>query len=235
MAVETTTPVRRLPMKASQVINRDTTLRFTFAGRQYAAYEGDTIASALAAAGVTTFTRSLKYHRRRGLLCAAGNCPNCLVQIGDEPNVRACATCVREGMTVEAQNVSPSLDVDVMSLTQTADRFLPAGYPYKAVMRPRALWPVYEYILRHTSGFGRVDLKSKPGEFDKQYKHADVTVVGGGPAGLRAALAAANSGARVILLEIEPALGGHLRYAVHAVDGRPAYEYVAQLCAQVSA
>src|SRR5450432_3447983 len=109
MAFPTTTQLRRLPAKASQVINRKKSLVFTFDGRQYSAYEGDTIASALTAAGAATFTRSLKYHRRRGLLCAAGNCPNCLVQIGDQPDVRACTTCVRNGMVIEAQNTSPSL------------------------------------------------------------------------------------------------------------------------------
>src|SRR5664279_2369894 len=140
MAFPTTTQLRRVPLKASQVINRKKSLVFSFDGRQYSAYEGDTIASALAVAGTTTFSRSFKYHRRRGLLCAAGNCPNCLVQVGDEPNVRACVTCVHDGMVVEAQNASPSLDADVMSVTQLVDRFLPAGFYYKAFMRPRALW-----------------------------------------------------------------------------------------------
>ncbi len=73
----------RLPDAPSQVIQRDNVLRFTFDGQTFSAYEGDTIASALAAAGVMTFSRSFKYHRRRGLLCVAGRCPNCLVRVGD--------------------------------------------------------------------------------------------------------------------------------------------------------
>jgi sarcosine oxidase subunit alpha len=235
MTFPTTTQTRRLPASPSQVVNRQKSLVFSFDGRQYSAYEGDTIASALAVAGVATLSRSFKYHRRRGLLCVSGNCPNCLVQVGDEPNVRACTTPVCHGMAVESQNASPSLDVDVMSLTQLADRFLPAGFYYKAFMRPRALWPLYERVLRHAAGLGEVNPKAEPGHFDKVYKHADVTIVGGGPAGLRAALAAAEQGAQVILMDSEPSLGGHLRYASHLIDGQPAYGYITQLATRVSA
>jgi sarcosine oxidase subunit alpha len=211
------------------MINRQNVLTFTFDGKAYTAYEGDTIASALTAAGMTTFSRSFKYHRRRGLLCVAGNCPNCLVQMGDEPNVRGCVTPVRQSMTVRSQNAWPSLDTDLMSLTRLVDRFLPAGFYYKAFMRPQALWPLYERALRTAAGLGEVVLESKPGYFDKLYKHADVTVVGGGPSGLQAALSAANLGAKVLLLESEPALGGHLRYSTREVNGQLAYEYVARL------
>ena len=204
--------MNRLPDAPSQVIKRDTVLRFTFDGRVFSAYEGDTIASALAAAGVTTFSRSFKYHRRRGLLCAAGRCPNCLVRVGDEPNVRACRTPVAQGMVVTSQNAWPSLQRDVMSLIQRVSRFLPAGFYYKTFMRPRALWPIYERIIRRAAGLGRVDPDAKPHHPAKVYKHADVAVIGGGPAGLSAAQAAAQTGARVILLEAEPTLGGHLRW-----------------------
>jgi sarcosine oxidase subunit alpha len=235
MAASVTEKSRRLAGSPSQVVNRQKVLTFTFNGKTYSAYEGDTIASALAAAGVTVFSRSFKYHRPRGLLCAAGNCPNCLVQVGDEPNVRSCCTPVRDGLAARSQNAWPSLNADLMSLTQTVDRFLPAGFYYKAFMRPRALWPLYERVLRHAAGLGEVDPDSKPGYFDKVYKHADVVVAGGGPAGVRAALAAANLGARVLLLESEPALGGHLRYATDTVQGRPAHAYAAELAAQVAA
>src|SRR5262245_53995433 len=115
--------IRRLPATPSQVIDREKVLTFTFDGKAYTAYQGDTIASALAGADVTTFSRSFKYHRRRGLLCVAGNCPNCLVQVADEPNVRSCTTPVRSGMAVRSQNAWPSLDADIMSLTQLVDRF----------------------------------------------------------------------------------------------------------------
>src|SRR5512133_2183058 len=110
----TITANQRLAPGPSQVIDRQKVLTFTFNGKTYPAFEGDTIASALAAAGVTTFSRSFKYHRQRGLLCVAGNCPNCLVQVGDEPNVRSCVTPVRAGMAVRSQNAWPSLDADLM-------------------------------------------------------------------------------------------------------------------------
>lgn len=235
MAVSITDDTRRLPAAPSQIVDREKSFTFTFDGKTFTAYEGDTIASALVAAGVTTFSRSFKYHRRRGLMCAAGNCPNCLVQVGDEPNVRSCATPAESGVKVSSQNAWPSLQLDVMSLTQLVDRFLPAGFYYKAFMRPRVFWPMYEEVLRHAAGLGEVDPNSKSAYFDKIYKHADVTVVGGGPTGMRAALAAANAGAQVILMETEAALGGHLRYATHDINGEPAYQYAAKLAAEVSA
>lgn len=206
----------RLPAAPSQLINRDKVLRFTFDGKSFSAYEGDTIASALAAAGVTTFSRSFKYHRRRGLLCVAGRCPNCLVRADDQPNVRACKTPVSAGMAVASQNAWPSLERDVMSLTQRINRFLPVGFYYKTFMRPRSLWPTYEHLIRRAAGLGRVDPKSESSQPPKVFKHADVAVIGGGPAGLCAAQAAAEAGARVILLEAESTLGGHLRWTQDA-------------------
>src|SRR5215207_623232 len=184
----------RLAEAPSQTLNRREVVKFTFNGREYSAYEGDTIASALAAAGVDVFSRSFKYHRPRGLMCASGNCPNCMVQIGDEPNVRACVTPVQREMKVEPQNVFPSLATDVMSMTQMVGRFLSAGFYYKTFIHPRQLWPVYERVLRAAAGLGKVDEDSHPGYFDKIYKHADVTVIGGGPAGMKAARAAARLG-----------------------------------------
>ncbi len=202
----------RLPEAPSQIIKRGTVLHFTWDGQTYAAYEGDTIASALAAEGVTTFTRSFKYHRRRGLLCVSGRCPNCLVRVGDEPNVRACVTPVAQGMVVTSQNAWPSLKRDLMSGIQWVSRFLPVGFYYKTFMHPRALWPTYERIIRRAAGLGWLDPHAEPRHPAKVYKHADVAVIGGGPAGMSAAQAAAQAGARVILIESEPALGGHLRW-----------------------
>ena len=203
---------RRSP-QPTEVIDRSQTVTFSFNGQEYRAHPGDTIASALAAAGVQVFSRSFKYHRPRGLLCCAGDCPNCLVQIGDEMNVRACMRSVESGMVVEPQNAWPSLARDAMSLTALGDRFLPVGFYYKTFIRPKALWPAYEAFLRHAAGLGQVNTDSTvPDGYHKQYIHADVVVVGGGPAGLSAALAAAETGARVALFDENNALGGHTRY-----------------------
>ena len=208
-----TTP-NRLHPKQGEAIDRSTTIRFTFDGVEYTAHPGDTVASALTAAGIKVLSRSFKYHRPRGLLCCAGHCPNCLVQIGTEPNVRACTRPVEAGMDVRPQNVWPSLNRDLLSLTQLGSRFMPVGFYYKTFIRPQKLWPLYEHTLRHAAGLGEVDLDTPPGEFDKQYLHTDIVVVGGGPAGISAALGAAEAGAQVLLFDESSALGGHLRFTV---------------------
>jgi sarcosine oxidase subunit alpha len=195
-----------------QLIDRDRSFAFTFDGERIRAHPGDTIGSAVAAAGVRVLSRSFKYHRPRGLLCCAGHCPNCLVQVGDEPNVRACRRAAEPDMEVHPQNVWPSLQRDLMSLTALGDRFMPVGFYYKAFIRPQALWPAYEWVLRHAAGLGRVDPDTAPASYDKQYLHADVAVVGGGPAGLSAALSAAQQGARVLLFDENSQVGGHVRY-----------------------
>ncbi|MGH2523980.1 MAG: FAD-dependent oxidoreductase, partial [Anaerolineales bacterium] len=202
----------RLAARPGEAIDRSETIKFTFDGREYTAHPGDTVASALAAAGVQVFSRSFKYHRPRGLLCCAGHCPNCLVQVGDEPNVRACKQPVEGGLKVRHQNAWPSLDYDLMSLTALGDRFLPVGFYYKAFIRPKPLWPLYEEVLRRAAGLGEINLHTHHGEYSKQYLYTDVAVIGGGPAGISAALAAAEQGAKVMLFDDNPALGGHLRF-----------------------
>lgn len=197
-------------------------LRFRFAGRWIDAYEGDTIASALYAAGVRTFSRSFKYHRPRGLLCAAGRCPNCLVNVDGVPHVRSCVTPAAEGMEVRPQRGWPSLEADVLRVIDRLAPLLPVGFYYKTFMRPRRLWPMYEEALRRLAGYGDLDHRHPPqGDYSKEYHYADVAVVGGGPAGLRAAAAAARAGAHVVLVDDQPALGGHLRYQVQSAGGGP--------------
>jgi len=203
---------RRLPPQAGEVIDRTRTLAFTWNGRPVAAHPGDTIVSALAAAGVRVLSRSFKYHRPRGVQSATALDPGCLVQVGDEPNVRAAARRVEPGMAVVAQNAWPSLDFDLKAANRLLGRFLPPGFYYKTFMKPQRLWPMYQRLLRRFAPGGRLDAAARPGYFDKKYAHADVLVAGGGPAGMATAIAAAAAGARVILVEEEPALGGHLRW-----------------------
>lgn len=186
---------------------------FTFDGRAVHAIHGQSIAAALYASGVRVFTRSFKYHRPRGLFCVSGDCPNCLMQVDGRPNVRTCIEPVRAGQVVRAQNVWPSLGFDVLRIFDKLDAFLPVGFYYKRFHKPRWLWPLFEHVVRHIAGLGRVDVHSRPELHTTiEHLHAEVCVVGGGPAGLAAAHAAAEAGADVLLLERQPMLGGRLLY-----------------------
>jgi sarcosine oxidase subunit alpha len=188
-----------------------TPITFTFDERPIEAYEGDTVAAALFAVGVRIFSRSFKYHRPRGLLCCAGRCPNCLMNVDGTPNVRTCVTPARAGMQVRHQNAWPSLDRDALSVIGRIERLLPVGFYYKTFIHPRALWPVYEHVLRNVGGIGVVQRGSRPEGYHHEYRATEVAVIGGGPAGMAAALAAAQAGCRVVLVEEQDALGGMLR------------------------
>ena len=205
----------RLPSQPGELINRGKAIRFTFDGKAVEAYEGDTVGSALYAGGLRTFSRSFKYHRRRGLLCCAGQCPNCIVAVDDAPGVRACTEPVREGMRVEHLNAQPGLELDVMRAADiVGGPFTRPGFYYKTFIRPRKLWPLYEKVLRHAAGLGVLRKRQSEREWRTEYRrrHADVLVIGGGTAGIGAAKAAAASGADVVLVDegpvpIEPIAG----------------------------
>ena len=205
----------RLPNQPGELINRTKVIRFTFDGKAVEAYEGDTVGSALYADGRRTFSRSFKYHRRRGLLCCSGQCPNCIVAVDGAPGVRACTEPVREGMKVEHLNAQPGLDFDVMRATDlVGTKFTPPGFYYKTFIRPRKLWPVYEKVLRHAAGLGVLRKQQTEREWRTEYRrrHADVLVIGGRVAGRSAAKAAAEQGADVVLVDegptpIEPIAG----------------------------
>ena len=180
----------RLPPQPGERIDRARELSFEFDGKLVRALEGDTIASALYAGGRRIFSRSFKYHRPRGLLCCAGQCPNCLVSVDDDPGVRACTEPARAGMRVRHLNAVPSLDRDAMrAVDVVGGPFTPPGFYYKTFKRPRRLWPLYERVLRRAAGLGRAPAPRSAREWRTDYRrrHADVLVVGGGPAGLEAA------------------------------------------------
>ncbi|MBJ30882.1 MAG: sarcosine oxidase [Acidimicrobiaceae bacterium] len=213
----------RLPEQPGEVIDRSTSLSFTWNGKAMTGFEGDTIASALAANGVDVFGRSMKYHRKRGIMTADHWDPNLFLQVGDEPNVRAGSRKLRAGMVVSTQNVWPSLKFDLAAANQLVGRFLSSGFYYKTFMRPQFLWPLYQKVLRKFAPGGEIHWKtSKHGAYDKRYVHPDVLVAGGGPAGMGAALAAAEAGAQVLLVEHYTELGGHLRWGDDAQRTRAA-------------
>ena len=208
----------RLDVQATEVIDRSAKLRFRWNGKRFNGFAGDTIASALAASGEHIFSRSMKYHRPRGILTADYWDPNLMVQVGDDPNVRAGHRLLEAGMDVSAQNVWPSLRHDVKAANSLVGRFLTAGFYYKTFMRPQKLWPSYERVLATFAPGGKIDLDTPHRYHDKRYAHPDVVVAGAGPAGISAALAAASAGARVLLVEHEHAVGGHLRYSSRDTD-----------------
>ncbi len=195
---------------------------FYFDGKPYTAEEGDTIASALYRAGVRVFSRSFKYHRPRGLLCAAGKCPNCLVDVDGAANVRACTEQVRDGAIVTHQNASPSLKHDMLSVAGLADWLMPIGFYYKTFTHPAA-WKMVEPLIRRAAGIGKVKhpvlndhddvIKATRGyRYEHVYLHADKAIIGGGPAGMIEALKAAEEGLDVVLVDDQPELGGNLRF-----------------------
>jgi sarcosine oxidase subunit alpha len=210
----------RLPSPAGLLIDRNRPLSFRFEGRPYGAFAGDTIASALAAQGEYLLSRSFKYHRPRGLLTAAGQDGHCLVQVEDEPNVRADCRLVAENMNVLAQHYRGTLARDRHEVLDRLDRFMPPGFYYRAFFRPQGVWQrVWEPLIRARSGSGRVNLAARRATTEKQFLFCDVAVVGAGPAGMTAALAAARGGAEVLLIEENPYLGGALAYARFDVEG----------------
>ena len=200
----------RLPERLGEAIRRDRPIRFRFERRTISAFEGDTVGSALAVAGVTITSRSFKYHRPRGLHCMTGSCPNCLMQIDGIPNVRACTEPVREGMRVERQNAWPSVDRDIHGWLNTVSFMMPPGFYYKIFQRPRWAWPFVEPFIRSKAGLGTVPHEPDHRRRRRINLHPDVLVIGAGAAGLAAAAEAAKAGATVVLLEQGREAGGHL-------------------------
>ena len=204
---------QRLPLPAGRRIDRSRPLAFEFEGRSYEGYAGDTVASALAACGVWSLSRSFKLHRLRGPFSFAGEEASTLVQLDDEPNVHADVRGLESGMSIWAQNTVGGLASDRASIIGRFERFLPVGFYYKAFYRPRGVWNLWEKIIRRVAGLGRVDLTWCPEYFDKKHGHCDVAVIGGGAAGMSTALACGARGLDVMLIEREPELGGWLTYA----------------------
>lgn len=212
-------------------------LDFTFLGRAVRGYAGDTVASALHASGVRIFGRSLKYHRPRGLYSIDGESSNTFMAIDGVPNECAETTALRAGMSVRAQNVRGDPGTDFFGLIDPFDRLMPAGFYYRLFHRPYRLWPLFQNALRRMAGTGVLDPRGKgdDGVRAERYLNADVAVVGGGAAGMAAALAAAEGGLRVCLFDRRPCLGGHLAWRVREHEGEPLYRRGEALAAQVQA
>jgi sarcosine oxidase, subunit alpha len=218
------------------------TARFTFDGKTFDALEGDTVASALLANGVHLVGRSFKYHRPRGILSAGPEEPNALIDVSRDaarrqPNVRAPVQEVFDGMKVESQNRWPSLAFDVGGVNNLLSPFFAAGFYYKTFMWPKAAWEkVYEPFIRKAAGLGVSPTEEDPDHYANRYAHCDVLVAGAGVAGLSAALAAAEAGARVILVDEQPEVGGALHFDTSVkIDGRNGYEWAQASAAKLKA
>ncbi len=223
-------------------VDRSKKIQFTFDGRSYEGLAGDTLASALLANGVHLIGRSFKYHRPRGILGSGSEEPNALVTVTRDaarrtPNLRATQVEIYEGMTAESQNRWPSLEFDVGAINNLLSPMLPAGFYNKTFMWPRSWWfKVYEPKIRAAAGLGVAPTLPDPDRYAQQYVHCEVLVVGAGPAGLAAAAAAAQSGARVILCDEQAEMGGSLLSERSAtIEGLPAMDWVAQTLASLRA
>jgi len=199
--------------------DRGEKIRITFNGRSVSAYEGETIAAALYASGIRIFSRSMKYHRPRGLFCLSGHCSHCLMRVNGEPNVRVCTTPVDNGMIIESQNAWPSLKFDIAAISGKLDFLLRPGFYYRYFIKPRWLYHIWERFLRNAAGIGKIADKPEPHVPVKRKQASPrVLVVGGGIAGMNAAINALNKGADVWLIERESKLGGRFRYDTREVD-----------------
>jgi sarcosine oxidase subunit alpha len=227
MALDSAQPQR---LARGGLIDRTAPLSFSFDGRHYQAYCGDTLASALLANGRHLIGRSFKYHRPRGILSAGSDEPNALVTLRSgarsEPNTRATMIELYDGLVAHSQNRWPSLAFDVMAVNQWASPLLGAGFYYKTFMWPASFWEkVYEPLIRRAAGLGRAADAADPDTYEKAFAHCDVLVIGGGAAGLMAALAAGRTGARVLLADEDVLLGGRLLSDTHEIAGLDAHAW----------
>ncbi len=221
--------------QGGRLIDRSTRVPFTFDGKRLTGLAGDTLASALLANDQMLVGRSFKYHRPRGILASGAEEPNGLVNLGEgnthEPNQRVTMTEVFEGLTATSQNRWPSLETDIGALNGFFSRFLTAGFYYKMFIHPRPLWKhVYEPFIRKSAGLGKApDPETRdPDIYEHFHVHTDLLIVGGGVAGLQAALAAGASGVQVLLMEMEPHLGGRAPVDGGMIGGKPVEDWIAE-------
>jgi sarcosine oxidase subunit alpha len=210
---------------SSKHIDRNRKLTFTFNGKQYQGFDGDTLASALLANGVDVVGRSFKYARPRGIITSDSQEPNAIFQIGSTqattiPNPRATQVELYDGLVASSTNGWPNVDFDLMSTVgKLGGSMMPVGFYYKTFMFPQSLWKSYEHLIRKVAGLGASPKQNDPDSYDKMHHHCDVMIIGGGPAGLAAALSAAESGARVIICDEQNEFGGSLLCSKQQIEG----------------
>lgn len=204
---------QRLPPQPGEWIDRTRPLDFKFEGRSYTGYAGDTITSALAASGVRLLGRSFKYHRARGVYSLANHDVNALLEGGDDTNIRGDVTPLWAGADLVAVNTQGGVAGDQLRIVDRFSKFLPVGFYYKAFHSPKSLFPFYERRMREIAGLGAIDATWQRTHTPAVFDFCDVLVIGAGPAGLAAAIAAAERGVRVVLVDERQRIGGSLNYA----------------------
>ena len=205
--------MNRLEKLSTLRINPAQPISFKYKKKSLQGVSGDTVATALYANGIRIFGRSLKYHRPRGLYSLDGESSNTCMQVNGIPNVCTENTLLKKGLRVKAQNVVGSPETDLKGFMDKLDWAMPAGFYYRTLHKPARIWPIALKQVRKAAGLGKISANFQmPGTYDEIYPQADVCIIGGGPAGMSAALAAAEHGLRVILLESRPWLGGFYDY-----------------------
>lgn len=236
-AVGTTIPSQPNRVSAG-LLDTSNPLTFSFNGQKMQGYQGDTLASALLANGQKLVGRSFKYHRPRGIFSAGVEEPNALMQIGEgayrDPNTRATVTQLYDGLVARSQNHRGPLKYDLMAINDLAAPLLAAGFYYKTFMWPASFWEkLYEPAIRAAAGLGSLSMQPDPAEYDKGYRFADLLIIGAGPSGIAAALAAGRSGARVIMCEEDFLIGGRLNAENYHVDSLTGAQWTVQAHAEL--
>jgi sarcosine oxidase subunit alpha len=227
-------------LSSGGLIDRDKPVKFTFNGRALRGYAGDSLASALLANGVDPVARSFRYHRPRGILSAGLEEPCALVSCRRRgrvyvPNLKATELRLESGLEARSQNCWPSADFDLGALLQLVSALLSAGFYYKTFMWPPSWWhAVYEKCIRRIAGQGRASTLADDAIYDRRNASCDLLIVGSGPAGLAAALEAADSDLSVILLEQDAVPGGSSLWEQIDIDGLPATQWREQALSSIA-
>ena len=226
--------------RGGRLINRTQPIEFSFNGKRFKGFQGDTLAAGLLANDQVLVGRSFKYHRPRGIVASGPEEPNALVNLGSggrlEPNQRTTTTELFDGLECTSQNHWPSLDFDVGVVNNYASRFMPAGFYYKTFIHPRPAWKhLFEPFIRRAAGLGKAPTEGDADRYEQAYAFCDVLVIGAGIAGLKAAKAAADAGSRVILLEQAPVIGGRAPVDQTEVDGQPVEAWISAMESDLAA
>ena len=218
-------------------VDREREISFTFNGKRYTGLAGDTLCSALLANGVHLVGRSWKYHRPRGVMSAGSEEPNAIFQVekGNRtiPNARGTQVELYDGLDANSVNCWPSLDFDLLSINSQFSRLMPAGFYYKTFMWPKSMWKKYEHFIRKASGLGETPRENDPDRYEHVHQHCDVLIVGGGVAGLSAALAAGRAGARTIIADEQSEPGGMTLAGTAQIDGVDASQWIENAVAEL--